>query len=134
LDPRLTDEKKTTGPVKEFEEIQLNEWEPNEKIKIRTRLMPKNKTKIITCLWKNKDVFTWCYGDIVGINFDVMCHRLNIDPEHPRKRQKRHFLSPERYQALKEEVNKLMKIKFIKEAKYLVLVFNPVLVPKPNGK
>ena len=40
----------------------------------------------------------------------------------------------ERYVALKEEVDKLMTNKFIREARYPTWVANPVLVKKKNGK
>ena len=40
----------------------------------------------------------------------------------------------ERYQALKEEVDKLISCDFIKESFYPFWMENPVLVKKPNGK
>ena len=40
----------------------------------------------------------------------------------------------ERYQALKEEVDKLFSNDFIKEFFYPSWLANPVLVKKPNGK
>ena len=39
-----------------------------------------------------------------------------------------------RYNTLQEEVNKLLKIDFIKETHYMVWLANPVLVRKPNVK
>ena len=63
-----------------------------------------------------------------------MCHWLNVDPKHPPRRQKRRPLNPERAAALKQEVDKLIKNGFIREALYPEWVSNPVLVPKPGGK
>ena len=40
---------------------------------------------------------------------------FNIDLKHPPKRQKRTSLNPEYYQALKEEVEKLINNEFIRE-------------------
>ncbi|EXB53021.1 Transposon Ty3-I Gag-Pol polyprotein [Morus notabilis] len=42
-------------------------------------------------------------------------------------------MNPERYEALKEEVDKLISNGFIREAHYPSWVSNPVLVTKPNG-
>ena len=43
-------------------------------------------------------------------------------------------MDPERYVALKEEVDKLLEIGFIRESFYPNWLANPVLVKKPNGK
>ena len=56
----------------------------------------------------------------------LMCHRLNIEKRRP--------LDPERTQALKDEVNKLIRVGFIREAKYPDWVSNLVLVPKPDER
>ncbi|XP_024023264.1 uncharacterized protein K02A2.6-like [Morus notabilis] len=68
-----------------------------------------------------------------GIDSEIICHSLNIDPSYPPKRQKRRPMNPERYEALKKEVDKLINNGFIREAHYPRWVSNPVLVVKPNG-
>ncbi|XP_052197235.1 uncharacterized protein LOC127804415 [Diospyros lotus] len=45
-----------------------------------------------------------------------MSHRLNVDPSYRLVRQKRRPMTPERYAALKEEVDKLLDNRFIREA------------------
>ena len=55
---------------------------------------------------------------MVGRHLDVMCHCLNIDYERKPARQKRREMNLERYNALKEEIDKLLKINFIREAHY----------------
>ena len=69
-----------------------------------------------------------------GIDPNLMCHRLNIGPWILTRRQKRRPLDPEIAQALKDEVDKLIRARFIHEVKYPVWVSNPVLVPKPDGR
>ena len=53
-----------------------------------------------------------------GINLEAMCHCLNIDPDRKSVRQKRRAMDAECYQALKEEVDKLLANGFIKESFY----------------
>ena len=65
---------------------------------------------------------------------DLMCHRLNVDPRISARRQKRRPLDPERAQALKDEVDRLIRAGFVREANYPAWVSNPVLVPKPDGR
>ena len=71
---------------------------------------------------------------MVGIDPELTCHRLNIDPKEKPIRQKRRALNNERYTALKEEVDKLISNGSIRETKYPSWVANHVLVKKPNGK
>ena len=69
-----------------------------------------------------------------GINPSVMSHRLNVDPNRKPVRQKRRAMDIERYQALKEDVYKLLSNEFIKESFYPSWLAYPVLVKKPNSK
>ena len=69
-----------------------------------------------------------------GIDLEIMCHRLNIDPDRKLVRQKRRAIDAKHYQALKDEVDKLLVNGFIKDPFYLSWLANPVLVKKPNGK
>ena len=71
---------------------------------------------------------------MVGIDPNVMCHHLNIDPTRKGMRQKRRPVSGERAIALKEEVDRLLEVGLIKESLYPDWLANPVLVKKPNGK
>ena len=63
-----------------------------------------------------------------------MCHRLNLDVDKKPVRKKRRAMDVERYQALKDEVDKLLACNFIKESYHPSWLANPVLVKKPNGK
>ena len=80
------------------------------------------------------DVFARTYSDIEGIDPSVMSHRLNMDPSRKPVRQKRRAMDAERYQALKEVIDKLISCDFVKEFFYPSWLANPVLVKKPNGK
>ena len=69
-----------------------------------------------------------------GIDPSIISHCLNVDPNKKPVRQKRRAMDIERYQALKEEVDKLLSNDFIKESFYPSWLANSVLVKKPNGK
>ena len=79
-------------------------------------------------------MFAYRYEDMVGIDPDIMCHHLNIDPKKKPVRQKRWAMDSERYNVLKEEVDKLLKINFIREMHYPIWLAKPVLVKKLNDK
>ncbi|XP_022868811.1 uncharacterized protein LOC111388365 [Olea europaea var. sylvestris] len=74
------------------------------------------------------------HKDIVCIDSKVSCHYLKIDHKVSPHRQKRRAFNPERYEASKEEVQKLIKNGFIRKAFYPKWVSNPVLMKKHNDK
>ena len=82
----------------------------------------------------NLDVFVWTHKDMVGIRPNVMCHRLNISPDFKPILQNSRAMDTERYKALKDEVDKLLDIGFVRESFYLSWLAYPILVKKPNGK
>ena len=53
-----------------------------------------------------------------GIDLVIMCHHLNLDSDKKPVRQKQHAMDAERYQALKDEVDKILVCDFIKESYY----------------
>lgn len=71
---------------------------------------------------------------MMGIDPNVMCHRLNIDPKKKKVKQKRRVVSGERVQALKEEVDRLLNMGLVKESFYPNWLAIPVQVKKSNRK
>ena len=79
-------------------------------------------------------MFVWAYADMVGIHPEIMCHRLNIDSQAKLVHQKLRALNTDRYKALQDEVDRLLKIGFIRESYYPSWLANPVMVIKLNEK
>ena len=63
-----------------------------------------------------------------------MCHRLNIYPQAKPVHQKQRALDTDHYRALRDEVDCLLKIGFIRESYYPDWLANPILVLMSNGK
>ena len=80
----------------------------------------------------NQDVFAWTHADMVGIHPEIMCHRLNINPQVKAVHQNVRALDADHYKDLKDEVDHLLKIGFIRESYYPNWLVSPVLVIKPN--
>ncbi|XP_074346814.1 uncharacterized protein LOC141685617 [Apium graveolens] len=97
--------------------------------------LPQKLREVLSIfLLANLDVFAWRHSDMVGIDSEVMCHRLNIDPKHKGIRQKCRAISRERVVVLAEEVDRLLDVGLIRESFYPEWLANPVLVKNPNGK
>ncbi|XP_024029735.1 uncharacterized protein LOC112094037 [Morus notabilis] len=113
--------------------LKVDQQDPARILKIGSDLPSALRIGIEEFRKKNLDVFAWTHADMEGIDSQVMCHALNVVLTYPSKRQKCQPMNPERYEALKEEVDKLINNSFIREAHYPKWVSNPVLVKKPNG-
>src|SRR5919201_364789 len=79
-------------------------------------------------------MFAWSPSDMPGIPRDVAEHALEIRPgSRPVKQRLRRF-DEEKCRIIREEVEKLEKVGFIKEVHHPEWLANPVLVEKKNGK
>jgi hypothetical protein len=79
------------------------------------------------------DVFAWQISDIPGIHREVVEHKLCIDPLYKSIKQKERRYTPERREAIRLEVNKLLEVGFIRPVDYPRWLANLVLVEKSNG-
>ncbi|KAK1399685.1 hypothetical protein POM88_009548 [Heracleum sosnowskyi] len=134
LDPRMPESRETTGAAGDTLSIQVDATDSSKELKIGKQLEPETREALTHFLKSNLDVFAWCHSDMVGIDPRVMSHHLNIDPERVAVRQKRRAISGERALALKEEVDRLLEARLVRESFYPDWLANPVLVKKPNGK
>jgi hypothetical protein len=69
-----------------------------------------------------------------GIDPSVIVHKLNVDPNYRPVRQRRRTFTAEQNQAVAEEVEKFLKVGFIREVDYPEWLANVMLVRKSNGK
>ncbi|KAL0434448.1 UNVERIFIED_CONTAM: hypothetical protein Slati_2779100 [Sesamum latifolium] len=72
--------------------------------------------------------------DLHGISPDIITHRLSVNLDDKPVKQKKRMFGVERSQAIKDEVDKLLKAKYIRHVQYPEWLANVVLVLKPNGK
>ena len=69
-----------------------------------------------------------------GIPTEVIQHKLNVNPERKPVQQRRKAFAPERDQAIRDEVARLLTAGVIREVYYPDWLANVVLVKKANGK
>ena len=114
--------------------ISLDESNPKRCTRVGVDLERKIKEDLVQFLKKNIDVFAWSHEDMPGIDPSVITHRLNVCPSFKLVRQKKRVFAPERDNAIKNEVQKLMAAKFIREVYYPDWLANVVMAKKANGK
>ena len=94
----------------------------------------KTMQELVQFLRENVDVFAWSHEDMPGIDPSIITHCLNVYPSSKPVRQKKRVFTPERDNAIKEEVQKLTTAQFIREVYYPDWLANVVMVKKANGK
>ena len=92
------------------------------------------KQALIEFFRDNVDVFAWDVCEAPEINYDFICHHLNVNPSITPRKQPPRRSSRDHYEAVKEEVTKLKRAGAIKEVFYPEWLVNTVVVKKKNGK
>ena len=121
-------------PTEVLEDISLDENNPERCTRVGADLEEKIKKDLIHFLKNNIDVFAWSHENMPGIDPSVITHRLNVCPSFKPVRQKKRVFAPERDNVIKDEVQKLIVAKFIREVYYLYWLAYVVMVKKANGK
>ena len=117
-----------------MEEVNIGTVEETRITYIKSLLSTNLKEHIISLLQGFKDCFAWNYVEMTGLDKGLLEHRLPIKPEfHPLQQPPRR-MSKEVELKVKEEIEKLLKAKFIRPTRYVQWLANIVLVMKKNGK
>ena len=66
-------------PDGEFELVPLGN-DPSKGVKIRADLPDLAREQLKACLKDNADVFVWSAAEMPGLDPEVACHHLTIDP------------------------------------------------------
>ncbi|CAL9007763.1 unnamed protein product [Prunus brigantina] len=79
-------------PEEDVELVPLDPDQPDKKARIGSRLSPDEKMELTIFLQNNKDMFAWSPSDMPGIDPNIICHRLHVNPaSKPVVRKRRNF-------------------------------------------
>ena len=114
--------------------ISITEGESQRQFLIGDSLTQEHKSQLLTLLDKYQDVFAWTPYEAPGVDPDFVCHELNVSLEYKPVVQKARRTAPQHAEAVREEVERLLKIEAIREVLYPQWLSNIVVVKKKNGK
>uniref|UniRef100_A0A2N9GJI0 RNA-directed DNA polymerase n=1 Tax=Fagus sylvatica TaxID=28930 RepID=A0A2N9GJI0_FAGSY len=112
----------------------MAEGGPQRQFLIGASLTQEHKSQLLTLLNKYQDVFAWTPYEAPGVDPEFVCHELNVSPEYKPVVQKARRTAPQHAEAVREEVERLLKIGAIREVLYPQWLSNTVVVKKKNGK
>ncbi|KAL1299817.1 hypothetical protein AAHE18_18G135300 [Arachis hypogaea] len=100
-----------------------------------SKMLPDDfKKEMVEILKEYCDYFAWDYAEMPGLNHELVEHQLPLKANiKPIKQPPRRF-APEVVQKIKEEIERLLKAKFIRTARYVNWISNIVPVMKKNEK
>ncbi|RVW75279.1 Transposon Ty3-I Gag-Pol polyprotein [Vitis vinifera] len=109
--------------------IQISE-ESTHLTHINSLLTPEEAKSI----QQSHDVFAWAHNDMKGIHPSVASHRLNVLPTARPIRQRVRRFHPDKQKVIRDEIDKLLEARFIREVEYPDWLANVVVIPKKEGK
>ncbi|XXG83703.1 hypothetical protein AAC387_Pa10g1396 [Persea americana] len=68
--------------IEDLTEVRIDPADPDRFFLVGSQLPEPEKTQLLDLLLKNKEVFAWTPYEIPRIDPAVMCHKLNVDPNH----------------------------------------------------
>ena len=101
-------------------------------VTISPALEQQQEQELLDFLSKNRDVFSWPASDHRSVSRDIIEHKLDIDPSIRPKKQKLRKMSDDKVTSVKEEVQRMLDARVIREVKYPTWLSNTVLVKKKN--
>ncbi|CAL9019627.1 unnamed protein product [Prunus brigantina] len=119
-------------PEEDVELVPLDPDKPERTARIGSRLSQEEKAELAALLQNNKDVFAWSPSDMPGIDPQIICHRLHVNPAIKPVAQKRRNFAPERVAIIEAKIDKLLAADFIEEVSYAEWLANVVLVAKKD--
>ncbi|KAL0412009.1 UNVERIFIED_CONTAM: hypothetical protein Slati_3790600 [Sesamum latifolium] len=126
---------KRVEAIEELKVINLSQESKEKTTRIGTVMSPAIERHLTQFLKENNEVFTWSMTDLHGISPNIITHRLSVNPDTKPVKQKKRMFGVERSQAIKEEVDKVLKAKYIRPVQYPKWLANVVCVPRlqPNS-
>ncbi|KAK0586997.1 hypothetical protein LWI29_015920 [Acer saccharum] len=136
IEEKEDEERGWTGgyPAEQLEEIPIRKGDPTKVVKIGGVLDYEVRKNLVDLLEEYNDIFAWSHDEMPGIPFNLATHRLAVDAIFKQVKQKRRHFNAEQNAVVQEEVDKLLKARFIRESRYLEWIANVVMVTKANGK
>ncbi|XP_004295300.1 PREDICTED: uncharacterized protein LOC101307475 [Fragaria vesca subsp. vesca] len=134
IDPRedTNSDEERLGSAEETEAVSVSDEFSDRQVTIGTGQAPCVQEALVDFLKRNSGAFTWTYRHMPEISCGIVTHQLGIQKGSPPVRQKRRTFKPEKYEAMRGEVQKLMDIKFIREVRYPQWLANVAMVLKKS--
>ena len=122
-------------PIKEeTQPINLGTNDEPKIIQVDNTLTTSEKDALVALLIEFKEVFTWSYENVPGIDTDIVQHCIPTNPTMKSIKQKLRRMKLEWTLKIKEVVEKQYNVGFLRVVNYSEWLVNVVMIPKMDGK
>ncbi|RDX68112.1 hypothetical protein CR513_52931, partial [Mucuna pruriens] len=128
------EEPKFQSMVEDLKVINRGGKEEEKEIWVGKQMPSDLKQKLVELLKEYADVFAWSYRDMLGLDNNIVEHKLPLHPNVVPVRQQLRRMKPKVILKIKEEVEKQWNAEILAVAEYPQWVANIVSVPKKDGK
>ena len=111
-----------------------NEGENEKHVMIGVNFPKGMKPELRALLKEFREIFTWPYQDMLGLDIEIVVHRILVKPECPSVWQALRRMKSEIILKIKEEIEKQLKASFLTTIAYSDWVTNIVPKPTKDGK
>ena len=94
----------------ETEVVNLGVGDERKEVKVTTGMSSNIRDKSVVLLRDYQDIFAWSHQDMPGLSFDLVQHRLPLNPECSPIKQKMRRTKPEMSLKIKEEMKKQFEL------------------------
>jgi len=116
-----------------LEEVDLGDGSIKRPTYVSAKITTKFKDRIVELLKEYRDCFSWDYNEKPGLKREVVESKLPIRPDKKPVKQILRRFAPQILPKIKKEIERLLKCRFIRTARYVDWLANVVPVKKKNG-
>ena len=116
----------------QLEEVNLGTGEEACPVHVAKEMSSEDKSAMITLLKEFRDVFAWSYEDMRELDPQLYQHQIHLSKDAKPVAQRRYRMNPNYAARVKEEIDKLLRVGFIRPVKKATWLSPIVVVPKKN--
>lgn len=131
----MTKEKAQMSTKEKLEEIDLGtDPQKPRPISINSKLSKEEKSELILLLKEFRDIFTWEYIEMPGLDLRLVVHTLNVELGAKPVAQPARVFHTNVEEQIRKEVQRLLAARFIKPIQHPRWLSNIVSMKKKNGQ
>jgi len=115
-----------------LEEVDLGDAYVKKPTYVNAKITKEFRDRIVELLKEYKDCFAWDYNEMTGLNREMVELKLPIQPDKKPVKQIPRRFAQQILSKIKEEIERLLKSKFIQTARYVDWLAYIVPVKKKN--
>ena len=121
-------------PADDLEEIDIGPGDHPRPTYISKKLEHGAKSQLTALLKEFADCFAWEYHEMPGLDHSIVEHRLSIKPGFRTYAQPPRKFNPRILGEIKDEIQRMTEVGFIRPCRYATWISNIVPVRKKNGQ